>query len=92
MESPTRIAAFGNQLVQVHIWLREELARLREDVDSYLDGSGERPRDLRAHCLAFCSALTRHHSGEDGGAFPPSPSSSPNCDRCSRCWHATTTR
>ncbi|MEU7877007.1 hemerythrin domain-containing protein [Microbispora bryophytorum] len=25
---------------------------------------------MRAHCLAFCSALNRHHAGEDGGAFP----------------------
>jgi Hemerythrin HHE cation binding domain len=25
--------------------------------------------DLRAHCLAFCHAITRHHTGEDGDAF-----------------------
>ena len=24
---------------------------------------------MRAHCLAFCSALTAHHQGEDGGLF-----------------------
>ncbi|WP_405142435.1 hemerythrin domain-containing protein [Sphaerisporangium sp. NBC_01403] len=57
-------------MIEVHLWLREELARLRENVDSYLDGHGERPRELRAHCLAFCSALTRHHTGEDDGGFP----------------------
>ncbi|MFC9730166.1 hemerythrin domain-containing protein [Streptomyces roseolus] len=28
------------------------------------------PRELRAHCLAFCSAPTRHHTAEDGGVFP----------------------
>ena len=33
-------------------------------------GRGERPRELRAHCLPFCSALSRHHTGEDEGAFP----------------------
>ncbi|GAA2426462.1 hypothetical protein GCM10010191_43740 [Actinomadura vinacea] len=60
-----RLAAFGHQLIEVHIWLREELAALREDLDS-----GARPRELRAHCLTFCSALDRHHTGEDGGAFP----------------------
>ncbi|XVQ11732.1 hemerythrin domain-containing protein [Spirillospora sp. CA-255316] len=60
-----RLAAFGNQLIQVHIWLREELEALREDIDG-----GARPRELRAHCLTFCSALDRHHTGEDGGAFP----------------------
>ncbi|WP_336216308.1 hemerythrin domain-containing protein [Nonomuraea sp. LPB2021202275-12-8] len=65
-----RHTAYGHQLTEVHIWLREELARLREDVDSYLDGAGERPRELRAHCLTFCSAVRRHHSGEDGTAFP----------------------
>ena len=64
-----RLAGFGNQLIEVHLWLREELAALREDTDAYLAG-GARPRDLRAHCLAFCSALNRHHTGEDGTAFP----------------------
>jgi hemerythrin-like domain-containing protein len=74
MKTPTepngRLTAFGNQLIEVHIWLREELAQLRANVDSYLDGRGERPRELRAHCLTFCSALRRHHTGEDDGAFP----------------------
>ncbi len=64
-----RLRAFGNQLIDVHIWLREELAALREDIDAHLAG-GARPRELRAHCLAFCSALNRHHTGEDDGAFP----------------------
>ncbi|MER7660012.1 hemerythrin domain-containing protein [Streptomyces sp. NPDC096193] len=54
----------------MHLALREELEQLREDADAWLDGRGERPRELRAHCLAFCSALIRHHTGEDGGAFP----------------------
>jgi hemerythrin-like domain-containing protein len=74
MEAPTepngRLAAFGNQLIEIHLWLREELARLREDIDSHLAGSSERPRALQAHCLTFCSALSRHHTGEDDGAFP----------------------
>ncbi|TMR98971.1 hemerythrin domain-containing protein [Nonomuraea basaltis] len=61
--------AFGNQLIEVHLWLREELDALREDVDAFLAGDA-RPRELRAHCLTFCSALQRHHTGEDGGAFP----------------------
>ncbi|MFI1628999.1 hemerythrin domain-containing protein [Streptomyces noursei] len=64
-----RLKAFGNQLVEVHLWLREELAALREDVDSYLAG-GTRLRELRTHCLTFCSALNRHHIGEDQVAFP----------------------
>ncbi|MFI6738650.1 hemerythrin domain-containing protein [Nonomuraea sp. NPDC050451] len=70
METPDgRLAAFGNQLIDVHLWLREQLTALREDVETYL-GGGALPRDLRTHCLTFCSALERHHTGEDGGAFP----------------------
>jgi hemerythrin-like domain-containing protein len=65
-----RIAALGNQLIDIHLSLREELARLREDAEAWLDGRAERPRELRAHCLAFCSAVSRHHTGEDDGAFP----------------------
>lgn len=65
----TRLVGFGNQLVEVHIWLRDALAQLREDVDAYVAG-GERPRRLRTHCLTFCSALSRHHRGEDDGVFP----------------------
>lgn len=63
-----RLAAFGNQLVAVHVWLREELAALRDGVGSYLDG-GERPKELGLHCLTFCSVLTRHHTEEDGEVF-----------------------
>jgi Hemerythrin HHE cation binding domain len=37
---------------------------LREDLDaSHLT-------DLRAHCVAFCTAITRHHTSEDGNGFP----------------------
>ncbi|MFI6757830.1 hemerythrin domain-containing protein [Micromonospora sp. NPDC050417] len=69
-EASSRLTAFGNQLVEVHIWLREQLEDLRDNVDAYFAGEGLPPRDLRAHCLSFCSALTRHHTGEDRGAFP----------------------
>lgn len=70
-----RLTAFGNQLVEVHIWLREQLEDLQDALDAYSAdhhgaGPGSLPRDLRAHCLAFCSALTRHHTGEEGEAFP----------------------
>ncbi|MBN6057658.1 hemerythrin domain-containing protein, partial [Nonomuraea sp. RK-328] len=74
METPTtaddRLKAFGNQLIDVHASLREELAGLRDDVAAHLAGRSARPRDLPAHCLAFCSALERHHTGEDAVAFP----------------------
>lgn len=64
--SDDHVRAFGNQLVEVHIWLRDQLARLRDD----LAAPPERPRDLRVHCLTFCAALRRHHTGEDGALFP----------------------
>jgi hemerythrin-like domain-containing protein len=74
MSTPTerhaRLVAFGHQLVEAHAWLRADLARLRAELDAYLDGGGDRPADLRAHCLAFCAAVTRHHTGEDDTAFP----------------------
>lgn len=65
-----RLAVFGEELIEIHRRLRSELSRLRADVDSYLAGHGDRPRDLKTHCVAFCSALTAHHTGEDAGAFP----------------------
>jgi hemerythrin-like domain-containing protein len=57
-----RLTAFGTQLIEIHDWLREELTRLREEVEP----GG---RTLRANCLAFCSALEQHHTQEDDTAF-----------------------
>jgi iron-sulfur cluster repair protein YtfE (RIC family) len=69
-EASSRLTAFGNQLIEVHIWLREQLEDLRDNIDAYFAGRSLPPRDLQVHCLTFCSALRRHHTGEDGGAFP----------------------
>lgn len=56
-----RAVAAGDQLVQIHDLLRRDLAALR---------AGDLPAaDLRVHCLAFCGALTAHHTRESG-AFP----------------------
>lgn len=63
-----RLTALGTQLIEIHHWLREELTRLRASLDSP-DGGGALSRELRAHCVGFCAALDRHHTGEDGGAF-----------------------
>jgi hemerythrin-like domain-containing protein len=65
----SRLEAFGNQLVQFHVYLRELLEDLRDEVEA---GGAVSPsgRDLRAHCLSFCQAITSHHTGEDDGAFP----------------------
>ncbi|RGC67790.1 hypothetical protein C5N14_16410 [Micromonospora sp. MW-13] len=66
-----RFTALGTQLIEIHHWLREELARLRASLEpgAVPPNGGDRLRSLRAHCLSFCSALTAHHTGEDGGAF-----------------------
>ena len=69
LEPNGRLTAFGNQLIEVHLWLARSLPARRE-LDSYLDGHGERPRELRAHCLTFCSARAGITGGEDDGAFP----------------------
>ncbi|MGR6966789.1 hemerythrin domain-containing protein [Geodermatophilus sp. URMC 61] len=60
---PSRAAALDDELLRVHDALRADLRRLQ-------DGVREPGRPLGVHCLAFCTALTRHHTGEDAGAFP----------------------
>jgi len=79
MEPPTdpavRLTAFGNQLIQVHLWLREQLEVLRDELESAPEGG--RQRDLSLHCLAFCAAVSRHHGGEDAVAFPDLAERSP---------------
>lgn len=67
MEELNRLVALGNQLVGIHIRLREQLAALRESQGP--NQGQEPPRDLADHCAGFCEALTRHHEGEDTGAF-----------------------
>ncbi|MFI6209905.1 hemerythrin domain-containing protein [Streptomyces sp. NPDC051041] len=73
-----RLRALSSELISIHQWLRDELARLKREVAAHLDGRGERPTELRAHCAAFCSALTDHHTGEDNGAFPELARSHPD--------------
>jgi hypothetical protein len=57
-----RFLAYGNQLIEIHIGLRDMLADLREGIVP--------EADLGRHCLAFCAAVTRHHTGEDTQVFP----------------------
>ncbi len=57
-----RLTAFGNQLIDSHIRLRELLADLRDGTYAGMV--------LRTHCLMFCSVLTAHHSAEDDAGFP----------------------
>lgn len=57
--------AIGRELVRVHQWLRDELARIHDQIDS-----GDELIQLQVHCVAFCAAITRHHTSEDATAFP----------------------
>ncbi|MGX6601172.1 hemerythrin domain-containing protein [Micromonosporaceae bacterium Da 78-11] len=57
-----RFRAYGNQLIDAHIGLRELLEDLRE-------GFVPEP-ELGVHCLTFCAAVTRHHTAEDTSVFP----------------------
>jgi hemerythrin-like domain-containing protein len=69
--SGDRAQAFGGQLVEIHQWLRSELARVRQEISTYADSdTSQPPTPLRAHCTAFCRALTQHHTSEDTTAFP----------------------
>lgn len=60
-----RASAFSQQLRQAHQDLRGQLTRIREELGRNDDVQAE----LQVHCLAFCSAVTAHHVGEDDGMF-----------------------
>ena len=42
----------------------------RLDALDVLRDGGEPSRDLLTNCVAFCAAVTRHHTEEDTAAFP----------------------
>ncbi|NEE01360.1 hemerythrin domain-containing protein [Phytoactinopolyspora halotolerans] len=75
-----RAQAFGEQLVEVHGWLRAELSSIRREVDEFVAGRADAPAatrtppsltvQLRTRCLEFCADLHHHHTGEDGILFP----------------------
>ncbi|PXX55612.1 hemerythrin HHE cation binding domain-containing protein [Nocardia tenerifensis] len=68
---PHRARALGRELIDTHHWLRSELRRVTRLLDEYPATTPIGPlRDLRAHCLSFCQALTDHHTSEDETAFP----------------------
>jgi hypothetical protein len=62
-----RAIALSLQLTLTHQALRDRLDALRRELRS---GSASPPADLLEHCAGFCSALERHHTGEDEGLFP----------------------
>ncbi|MFE7526378.1 hemerythrin domain-containing protein [Kitasatospora sp. NPDC057542] len=70
MASPStgRTAALSLQLSLAHRDLRRRLDGLRTDLGRPRRPGGD-DNGLLTHCLAFCTALTNHHQGEDTGLF-----------------------
>lgn len=65
----TRLIAWSQELRRVHARLREALEVTRHELGS--GAPAERAgRDLLVFCRGFCTALTRHHQGEDRELFP----------------------
>ncbi|MFE9929926.1 nitroreductase/quinone reductase family protein [Streptomyces sp. NPDC005533] len=62
----------AGKLLDVHGWLRAQLALVRDLVREEPGGGGPLPLglQLRQHCLAFCHSLEFHHKSEDAGLFP----------------------
>ncbi|MFJ9697326.1 hemerythrin domain-containing protein [Kitasatospora sp. NPDC101183] len=64
-----RVLALSLQLTRTHRELRRRVDDLINGIKA-ADGAAPRvDEELRAHCLAFCGALTTHHRGEDDGLF-----------------------
>ncbi|MFF5446846.1 nitroreductase/quinone reductase family protein [Streptomyces sp. NPDC012888] len=59
----------AGKLLEVHGWLRAQLALVREEAGAD-GGAGAFGLRLRQHCLAFCHSLHVHHTSEDTGLFP----------------------
>lgn len=65
----TRLVAWAHELRTVHARLREALSL----VHGMVDGEDVAPgvmTDLLLFCRGLCTALTRHHEGEDRHLFP----------------------
>lgn len=80
-EVPREIRTLADKVLEIHAWLRGQLRHIRHEADAHLaaraahQGPGEPPApglglQIRQHCLAFCEALTHHHTGEDTAVFP----------------------
>ncbi|MBB5118752.1 cation-binding protein [Streptomyces eurocidicus] len=75
------IVTLADKLLEVHTWLRAQLKHVLAETDAHLAAvAAHRGPDappapglgmqIRQHCLAFCGALTFHHTSEDAHVFP----------------------
>ncbi|MBO0839032.1 MAG: hemerythrin domain-containing protein, partial [Actinobacteria bacterium] len=55
-----------------HQQLRDELTRIRAELgrDDRDESDAPVQTELQSHCLAFCAALSTHHTDEDDDIFP----------------------
>ncbi|GHC57204.1 nitroreductase/quinone reductase family protein [Streptomyces cinnamoneus] len=71
----------ADKLLEIHTWLRGQLRHVRAETDAHFAARAAHhdPQEppapglglqIRQHCLAFCEALTFHHTGEDDHVFP----------------------
>ncbi|NNH52481.1 hemerythrin domain-containing protein [Promicromonospora citrea] len=65
----TRLVAWSTELRRVHARLRDALTITREALASG-EPASPATRELLLFCHGFCTALTRHHEGEDRELFP----------------------
>ncbi|RJL27161.1 nitroreductase/quinone reductase family protein [Bailinhaonella thermotolerans] len=79
VEVPEGFTGLAAKLVEVHAWLRAQLANVRTEAEAYFAARAADPgpaappplgMQLRQHCLAFCQFLHFHHTAEDGFVFP----------------------
>ncbi|MER6448825.1 nitroreductase family deazaflavin-dependent oxidoreductase [Streptomyces venezuelae] len=74
-EVPSQEGGIAGKLLDVHGWLRAQLALVRElarEEPQAPQGAAAASLglQLRQHCLAFCHSLEFHHRSEDAGLFP----------------------
>jgi hypothetical protein len=73
--SPGEVTSLGGKLIEVRIWLPNQLRHVRTEADAHFAaqaahiGPGDPPVGLsfqiRQHCLDFCESLHFHHTGEN---------------------------
>ncbi|MGW7411593.1 nitroreductase/quinone reductase family protein [Streptomyces sp. NPDC054863] len=77
--APRPILTVGDKLLEIHTWLRGQLARVRTDAEAHFAAAVSYPGaptlpglglQIRQHCLAFCETLDFHHKSEDAAVFP----------------------